>query len=155
VQNSYLIAIVVPLHVSNLSRVLTKATAYPAGRPHRGRMGARADSTVPSCHSRLQLSLGSCGVAGTLPRCSNDFGHLLWACTQPQTRQPFANWSTAVLISCHIIQRPSVRCFCPYRNLRHTGIDSLPRVCARPGCRSSLPIKAPEDLSWLVSQRPT
>jgi hypothetical protein len=44
---------------------------------------------------------------------------------------------------------------CQHRNLRHDGIDSLPRVCARPHGRSWLPAKPPEDLSWLVPQRPT
>jgi hypothetical protein len=47
------------------------------------------------------LSLDSCDVIGALPRYSNGFGDLLWAGAQPQTRQPFANWSTT------IIQHPS------------------------------------------------
>jgi hypothetical protein len=128
------------------------------GVRHRGTMGTHADSTVPSCRRRLRLSLRSCGVTGNLGtrgRCSNAKDCLLWACAQPQTRQPFANWNTAVFISSRIIQYPSARHVCQHQNRCHNGIDSFPRVCARPSGRSSLPMKAPEDLSRCVPQRPT
>jgi hypothetical protein len=108
--------------------------------------GNRTDSTVPSC-GRLQFSLGCCGVAVNLNTSVLTFQRqrpspLVRA--RPQTRQPFANRSSAIFMSCH---PPSV---CQRRNLRRDGIDSVPRVCARPHGRSPLPIKGPEDLSWLV-----
>jgi hypothetical protein len=95
-----------------------KPWSHPAavalwGVPHRGTMGTHVDSTLRSCCRRLQLSLGSCGVVGALPRYSNPGGDFLWACTEPQTRQPFANWNTTIFIWSHTVRHPSARCRLP------------------------------------------
>jgi hypothetical protein len=126
------------------------APSRGARPPQRNRtMGGHTDSTIPSCGRRLQFSA---------------FGWFLWCnwCICVDTPMTLAVYGLAHshrLGNCLTIEASrslfGVTSFnihplgtlCLHRHLHHNGIDSLPRVCARPHGRSPLPIKAAEDLS--------